>query len=74
MSRSRRRTPVAGSAVAASDKPAKVAGHRRARAALRAALAHDAEPPHRLAYGNPWGAPKDGKSWFGFGRPEVMRK
>lgn len=74
MSRSRRRTPIIGKACAPSDKPAKVSGHRQARAALRSALVYDAEAPHRLEYGDPCIAPKDGKHWFGDRHPRLMRK
>jgi hypothetical protein len=64
MSRSRKKHPGGGIAVADSDKPFKTAEHKRERRCVRAALAR-AEEPRLAIYGNPWKAPKDGKQyWF----------
>ncbi|WP_299147234.1 hypothetical protein [uncultured Tateyamaria sp.] len=58
-----------------SDKPFKKAEHKRARRAENARdLTYD-EPPAAKAFGNPWGAPKDGKQWIYPKRfTEIMRK
>lgn len=72
MSRSRRKTPICGIACAPSDKPFKVAEHRRERRALR--QASDIEG-FKGDYGNPWDSPKDGKKMFDPKRwPKGMRK
>jgi hypothetical protein len=63
MSRSYRKTPIAGNAKKNSDKPFKKAEHKRARRALNAADLTEKEPPAEKAFGNPWSAPKDGKRW-----------
>jgi hypothetical protein len=58
-----------------SDKPFKKAAHRQARRALNARDLTLDDPPAAKAFGNPWGAPKDGKQWIDPGRcPEIMRK
>ena len=75
MSRSYRKTPICGMTTKASDKPFKKAAHRQARRALYARDLTSEEPPAEKAYGNPWGAPKDGKQWIDTSRfPEIMRK
>ena len=76
MSRSRKRTPVSGNTIAESDKWFKTASHRQERAAVRVEHARDleAEFPSPKAHGNPWKSQKDGKHWFGFERPEFLRK
>jgi len=75
MSRSYRKTPICGMTTAASDKAFKKTEHKRAR---RAANARDLElddAPMGKEFGNPWGAPKDGKQWIDARRfPEIMRK
>lgn len=64
MSRSYRKTPICGMTTKDSDKPFKKAEHKRACRALKASdLTHE-EPPAAKAFGNPWGAPKDGKQWI----------
>ena len=79
MSRSYRRTPICGMTARPSDEPAKVRAHRAARRALGAIdlTAQDAEiaAPHPRAHGDPWSAPKDGKTRFDPGlHPDLMRK
>lgn len=75
MSRSYRKIPICGMTTKDSDKPFKKAAHKRARRALNARDLTSEEPPAAKAYGNPWGAPKDGKQWIDAGRfPEIMRK
>lgn len=65
MSRSKRKTPIIGLTTARSDKPYKVAEHRKERHAVAAIVKKtaDGDDPllHRSPYGNPWNAPKDGK-------------
>jgi hypothetical protein len=74
MSRSRRRTPIVGMTTAESDKPFKVAEHRRERRIVRSAIkAGDDSPTVRL-FGNPWASDKDGKQWLGDRHPDLMRK
>ncbi len=75
MSRSYRKTPICGMTMKDSDKPFKKAAHKRARRALNARDLTTEEPPADKAFGNPWGAPKDGKHWFNRKVwPEIMRK
>jgi len=74
MSRSRRKTPVSGITTAESDKAFKVAEHRRARRATRAALPVS-EGPIPKQFGNPWASAKDGKKRFDpAAHPKLMRK
>lgn len=74
MSRSRRRTPIAGHTTARSDKWFKSSEHRRERAAVRSALSDDADVlPHPNEFGSPWASPKDGKRWMA-DWPKVYRK
>lgn len=75
MSRSYRKTPICGMTTQDSDKPFKKAAHKQARRAENARDLPLDEPPAKKAFGNPWGAPKDGKKWFDPTRfPEIMRK
>ena len=66
MSQSRRKSPYAGITTARSDKRFKVAAHQKERHHVRQRLrmtADDADA--RLQgkpFGDPWNAPKDGKS------------
>jgi hypothetical protein len=58
-----------------SDKPFKKAAHKRARCAEHARDLTIDEPPAKKEYGNPWGAPKDGKQWIDAKVwPLIMRK
>jgi hypothetical protein len=74
VSRSRRRTPISPNTLAETDKPYKAAEHRRERAAVRTALANEDETPDPRAFGDPRGADKDGKHWFGDRHPKLLRK
>lgn len=75
MSRSYRKTPICGMTTAASDKVFKKAEHKRARRAVNARDLTLDDAPVSRAFGNPWGAPKDGKQWIEASRfPEIMRK
>ena len=74
MSPSRRRTPIGPNTCAETDKPYKVAEHRRERSALRIALLNDYATPDPRAFGDPRGADKDGKYWFGDRHPKLLRK
>ena len=73
MSRSRKKQPGGGIAIADSDKPYKTAEHRRERRQATAALRHGEEPP-ATDYGNPYHAPKDGKQFWQDPDPKWMRK
>jgi hypothetical protein len=75
MSRSRRSSPAGGMTSAPSDKPGKVIGHRGERRAVRIALQRgDESLPARGSLDNPASYPKDGKAWYGTGRPRLLRK
>lgn len=74
MSRSLRKVPIFGHAVADSDKPYKVAEHRRERHAARIAVRHGRDAPAPLAFGNPWKSNKDGKGYWLDAPPSAMRK
>jgi len=75
VSRSRRKTPIAGITTAASNKAFKVFEHRRERAIVRTALAAGEEDVlHHKTTGNEWSSPRDGKRWHGNGYPKLMRK
>lgn len=75
MARSYRKTPIGGNAKKNSDKHYKKAEHKRARRATNALDLSDDEPPAEKSFGNPWGAPKDGKRWYDPKRfPKIMRK
>lgn len=78
MSRSRKKTPIAGITTAASEKAEKQANHRRERRRIRQVLAVEPEPdilPHTRELSDPWAMAKDGKvyrpSWRG---TRVLRK
>lgn len=73
MSRSRKRTPIAGITTAPSDKPFKQAEHRRERAAVRGALAGDMELPSPREFGSSSKSLKDGKFYLP-GEPKLIRK
>jgi hypothetical protein len=68
MSRSRRKTPIIGITSAPSDKPWKVAEHKRERRVTRAVLAlsldGDDARLHGRNYGDPWCSEKDGKAYW----------
>lgn len=75
MSRSYRKTPICGMTTAASDKVFKKVEHKRARRAVNARDLTLDDAPAGKEFGNPWGAPKDGKQWIDPERfPEIMRK
>lgn len=64
MSRSRKRTPIAGISGAASEKADKQANHRRERRRVRQVLGVEPERevlPHTRELSNPWVMSKDGK-------------
>ena len=66
MTRSRKKLPITGTTTAASDKPYKVAEHRRERRTARQIVSgaqDDTDPRlHSENYGDPWRSPKDGKT------------
>jgi hypothetical protein len=75
MSRSRKKTPVAATTTAASDKAFKQMEHRRARRAVKALDLTESDPPEPKAFGDPWNSQKDGKIYFDADRhPDLMRK
>ena len=75
MSRSYRKTPICGITTKDSDKPFKKVEHKRARRAVNACDLSLDEPRADKAFGNPWGAPKDGKQWIDPKQfPGIMRK
>jgi len=64
-----------GVTTAASDKEDKTRAHQRTRRAAKQALRAGAEEClDRRATENAWSYAKDGKTWFGAWRPELMRK
>lgn len=77
MSRSHRKTPIIGFTSAQSDKPFKVAEHRRERRSARATLAKiqdgDDGRLHSKVFGDPWKSDKDGKYYFA-SDARMMRK
>ena len=73
MSRSRKKRPGGGIAIADSDKPFKVLEHRRERRKASSSLKRGEDPPVEV-YGNPWKAPKDGKQFWIDHDAKWMRK
>lgn len=78
MSRSRKKTPICGITTARSDaewkaKAARILRHR-VKHALAKELTADKFAGKRWDVVNPWGAPKDGKGWFGDRHPTYWRK
>jgi len=73
MSRSRRKTPIAGVTTASSDKQFKKAEHSRERVTARIAVVRGDDPPHRKSFGDPWKGDKDGKLYWP-DRPKLLRK
>ena len=67
MARSVRKNPIFGFSCAESDKPYKVDEHRRERRVSRAILnvVQDGDHPalHKINFGDPCKAPKDGKQF-----------
>lgn len=68
MSRSRRKTCIAGISNKTSNKSFKQAEHRRERHAVKQQLHcgyDEYELVHPRKYGNEWDSPRDGKMYFG---------
>lgn len=67
MSRSRRKTPIGGNTTARSDRSGKRQAHRSVRAHVRHWLMRGDDVPddREVKANNPWGWPKDGKTWHG---------
>lgn len=64
MSRSYKKVAGGGFTTARSDKEYKIEEHRRYRAVVRDLIMNGEDeifPDYEGEYGNPWGAPKDGK-------------
>ena len=78
MSRSRKKTPIAGMTNAASEKWEKRIANRRERRCVKEALAEDPLAdvlPVRRELSDPWTMAKDGKKWFDLRRfPGVLNK
>jgi len=76
MARSRKKTPAGGNTVAKSDQPWKRQSSRILRRRVREAICDgrfDALPDERLVRDScTW--PKDGKQWYGFSDPKLLRK
>ena len=73
MSRSYRRTPITG--LSGSEKIYKVLAHQQERHSVKQILVSfldDTLLPAPKQFGNPWGGPKDGKSYWKF--PDWRRK
>jgi hypothetical protein len=68
MTRSRRHTPITGTAIAESEKWDKQKANRRLRHRVKQVLAADAEVevlPERREVSNVWSFMKDGKTYWG---------
>jgi hypothetical protein len=66
MSRSRRKTCIAGATLCQSEKKDKADNHRRERRSVRMAVARGDElMPHYLDSSNRWSMGKDGRVYFG---------
>ncbi len=75
MSRSRKKHPGGGVAVASSDKRYKQFEHRRERTAVRSILRLGGEDlPAPKRFGDPWSSPKDGKQYWVDHNAAWMRK
>lgn len=74
MSRSRKKTPAGGVTSASSDKWFKVAAHRSERRAAKVCMGEGRQPEHPKAFGNPWGGPKDGKTYWHRAVDKDLRK
>lgn len=76
MTRSRKKSPIAGITTAESEKTDKLAAHRRERRRIRQLL--PAEPdilPHTREISSPWLMAKDGKQYLGHqAKPAHLRK
>ena len=77
MSRSRRKTPIFGHTMARSEADDKRLWHQRWRSRQRDQLAGagpegEIVPIHRRAVSSTWAMAKDGKSWFGPRRQQVV--
>lgn len=78
MSRSRKKTSIAGITSSPSEKQDKRIYNRRYRRVCKQVLQSNIEIellPHLREYSNPWSMNKDGKNWFNHKKyPERMRK
>lgn len=75
MTRSRRKTPIFGNAMADSEKDFKQQEHQRERSAVRDALkVDDTAIPAPKKFGSPWAGPKDGKHFWKRAKEKDMRK
>jgi hypothetical protein len=77
MSRSKRKTPIFGITMAASEAEGKAKWHRRHRHAESARLRKDAvdyEPRSHREHSNTWDMEKDGKRYWGRATVQSMRK
>ena len=77
MSRSRRKTPIAGVTAAPSDKPSKAVSNRAHRLAVKHAVARDPETPPPTVHQalDRWSMAKEGKIRFDPREsPKRMRK
>ena len=65
--------PILPVTTAVSEKAYKAQAHRAERAAVRASLAREEDPPSPRAFGDPWSGDKDGKLYL-FDASELLRK
>jgi tellurite resistance protein len=75
MSRSRKKANVSGITTCESEKQDKRLANRKLRAAVRVAMADEAEVmPELREVSSVWTFGKDGKRWWGDRFPEASRK
>lgn len=74
MTRSFKKSPVRGITTAVSEKPDKVAAHRRTRRSSRQAIVQDIEPKDPKATEDRWDYAKDGKRWVQNADSKTLRK
>jgi len=74
MTRSHKKRPGGGIAIADSDKSFKQTEHRRERHAVKMAVKQDEDPPPGKSFGNPYKSNKDGKTYWVDPDPKWMRK
>lgn len=74
MSRSYKKTPIHGNAMAESDKPGKIMANRRHRRINKNRIKIDAEPIAMKEIADNWNFPKDGKRYHKDMSEDMYRK
>lgn len=74
MSRSKKKTPIAGNTSAKSDKPAKKKANKAWRRAVKIAIQNGGEIPKRRERSDVYCFPKDGKKYLTNYTKKDMRK